>query len=133
MQKPVVRQVEPQEDTLQLESQDIADSGVEQTDPEDVHAQDIEENEVSVAEDSSQQQIQDANTESQDNEEQQDIEIPEDQISRASQENNYHTATDEEEENDTIQFGNLVTQPFLSRSVRVPTTKVGCLSFTQML
>ena len=24
-------------------------------------------------------------------------------------------------------------QPFLSRSVRVPITKVGCLSFTQML
>ena len=30
------------------------------------------------------------------------------------------------------QFGNPVTQPFLSRSVRVPTTEVGCLSFTQM-
>ena len=29
-------------------------------------------------------------------------------------------------------FGNPVTQPFLSRSVRVPTTEVGCLSFTQM-
>ena len=32
-----------------------------------------------------------------------------------------------------IQFSNLATQPFLSRSVRVPITEVGCLSFTQML
>ena len=32
-----------------------------------------------------------------------------------------------------IQFGNPVTQPFLSRSVRVPIIDVGCLSFTQML
>ena len=32
-----------------------------------------------------------------------------------------------------IQFGNPVTQPFLSRSVRVPIIEVGCLSFTQML
>ena len=31
-----------------------------------------------------------------------------------------------------VQFGNSVTQPFLSRSDRVPTTEVGCLSFTQM-
>ena len=40
---------------------------------------------------------------------------------------------DEDEQDDTIQFGNPVTQPLLSRSVRVPITEVGCLSFTQML
>ena len=34
---------------------------------------------------------------------------------------------------DTIQFGNPVTQLFLSISIRVPITEVGCLSFTQML
>ena len=42
-------------------------------------------------------------------------------------------AIDDDEQDDTIQFGNPVTQLFLSRSIRVPITKVGCLSFTQML
>ena len=42
------------------------------------------------------------------------------------------TAIDDDDLDDTIQFGNPVTQPFLSRSVRIPTTEVGCLSFTQM-
>ena len=32
-----------------------------------------------------------------------------------------------------MQFSNPVTQPFLSRSVRVPIIEVGCLSFTQKL
>ena len=40
---------------------------------------------------------------------------------------------DNDEQDDTIQLSNLVTQPFLSRSVRVPITEVGCLRFTQML
>ena len=40
---------------------------------------------------------------------------------------------DDDEQDDTMQFNNLVTQPFLSRSVRVHITEVGCLSFTQML
>ena len=31
------------------------------------------------------------------------------------------------------QYSNPVTQPFLSRSIRVPITEVGCLSFTQIL
>ena len=49
------------------------------------------------------------------------------------QDDNYQTAIDDDEQEYTIQFGNPVTQPFLSRSVRVPSTEVGCLSFTQML
>ena len=64
-------------------------------------------------------------------EEQQDQDIPEDQTSRTSQDDNYRTAIDDDEQDDTIQFGNPVTQP--SRSVRVPITELGCLSFTQML
>ena len=63
----------------------------------------------------------------------QDSEIPEDQISRTSQDDNYRTTINEDEQDDTIQFGNLVTQAFLSRSVRVPIIEVGFLSFTQML
>ena len=56
------------------------------------------------------------------------------QMSKASQDDNYHTAIDDDDDylDDIVQFGNPVTQPFLSRSVRVPTTEVGCLSFTQM-
>ena len=61
------------------------------------------------------------------------IQIPDDQTSRALQEDNYPTAIDDDDQDDTIQFGNPVTQLFLSRSVRVPITEVGCLSFTQML
>ena len=49
------------------------------------------------------------------------------------QEDNYHTAIDDDEQDDTIQFGNPITQPFLSISIRVPITEIGCLSFTQML
>ena len=55
------------------------------------------------------------------------------QTSQASQDDNYQIAIYDDEQGDTIQFGNLVTQPFLSRSVRVPIIEVGCLSFTQML
>ena len=143
-QKPVVLQAEPQEETLQPESLETEDTGVKQADPTDVQAQDVKENEVPVAENTNEQQVpvaeytseqqaQVANTDSQVNEEQQDPDIPEDQISRASQDDNYQIAIDDDEQDDTIQFSNPVTQPFLSRSVRVLTTEVGCLSFTQML
>ena len=59
--------------------------------------------------------------------------IPDAQTSRASQEDNYQTTINDDKQDDTIQFGNQVTQPFLSRSVRVLITEVGCLSFMQML
>ena len=51
---------------------------------------------------------------------------------QTSQDNNYHIAIDDDDLDNTIQFGNPVTQPFLSRSIRTPTTEVSCLSFTQM-
>ena len=58
--------------------------------------------------------------------------MQDDQMPKASQDDNYCTAIDDDDLDDTVQFGNPVTQPFLSGSVRVPTTEVGCLSFTQM-
>ena len=88
-QKPVVPQAELQEETLQLESPETEDTGVKQADPADVQSQDIKENEVQVAEDTSEQQAPVANTDSQVDEEQQDPDIPEDQTSRASQDDNY--------------------------------------------
>ena len=49
----------------------------------------MEENDVPVAEDTSKQQVQVANTDSQVDDEQQDPDIPNDQTSRASQDDNY--------------------------------------------
>ena len=124
-QKPVVTQADLQEQTLQLESPETEDTGMKQADPTDEQVQNIEENNVPVAEDTSEQQPQVANKDSQVDEEQQDPDIPEDQTSRASQDDNYQTAINNDEQDDKIQFSNLVTQPFLSRSVRVPITEVG--------
>ena len=60
-----------------------------------------------------------------------DTAVQDDQMSRASQDDNYHTAINDDNLDDIVHFGNPVTQPFLSRSVRIPTTEVGCLRFTQ--
>ena len=64
----------------------------------------------------------DVSTDSQLNDEEPDPDIPDDQTSEASQEDNYCTAIDDDEQDYTIQFGNPITQPFLSRSVRVFST-----------
>ena len=88
-QKPVVTQADLQEETLQLESPETEDTSMKQADPTYVQAQDMEENQVPVAEDTSEQQVQVANTDSQVDDEQQDPDIPEDQTSRASQDDNY--------------------------------------------
>ena len=101
--------------------------------PTNVQTQDIKENAKPVELDTSEKQAQVADTDSQIDEETQEPDIPKDQTSRASQDDNYRTAIEEDEQDNTIQFGNLVTQPFLSRSVRVPIIEVSCLSFTQML
>ena len=87
----------------------------------------MEENKVPVAADTSEQQVQVANTDSQVDEEQQDPDIPEDQTSRASQDENYRTAINDDEQDDTTQFGNPVTQPFLPKSVSVPIKEVQVL------
>ena len=99
-QKPVVSQAETQEETLQLESLETEETGVKQADPTQgqdptsVQAQDMEENEVPDAEDTSNQHVQVGNTDSQIDDEQQDLDIPEDQTSRALQDDNYQTAID---------------------------------------
>ena len=58
-------------------------------DSESVQAQNMEDNEVPDAKDTSNTQVQDNNTDSQENGEQPDPDIPDDQTSRASQEDNY--------------------------------------------
>ena len=124
---------ELQDNTLQPESPEMEDTGIEQVDPINVQTQDIEENAKLAEVDISELQAQVTNTDSQVDEEQQEPGIPEDQTSQASQDDNYQNAMDDDEQDDTIQFSNPVIQSFLSRSVRVPIIEVGCLSFTQML
>ena len=94
-----------------------------------LQAKNIGETEVPDAQDTSDTQIQNDGMDSQLNGEECDPDIPDGQTSEVSQEDNYHTAINDDEQDDTIQFGNPVTQPFLSRSIRVPITEVGCLSF----
>ena len=138
-QKATITLAKTPEETLQPESSETEDTGMKQADPTQgqdpasVQAQNMEENEVPDAKDTSNMQVQDGNTDSQVNGEHPDPDIPDDLTSRATQDNNYETAIDDDEQDNTIQFGNPVTQPFLSRSIRVPITEVGCLSFTQML
>ena len=98
-----------------------------------LQAQNIGETEVPGTQDTSDTQIQDDGTDSQLNGDKCNPDIPDDQISKALQEDNYHTAIDNDKQDNTIQFGKPVMQPFLSRSIRVLITEVGCLNFTQML
>ena len=88
-QKATITQAETQEETLQLESLGTKDTSVSQADPTQgqdpvsVQAHSMEENEVPVAEDTSNMQVQVDNIDSWINDEQQDPDIPEDQTSRA--------------------------------------------------
>ena len=136
--QPLDANAEVQDNTLQPESPEKEDTSIKQVDPVKVQNQDDEENAESAEIDASKQWAQVITKVSQAKEvqqelNQQDSEILKDQISRASQDDNYQTAIDEDEQDDTIKFGNPVTQPFLSRSVRVLIIEVGCFSLTQML
>ena len=91
-QQPVDTHAELQDNTLQLESPEMEDTGMEQADPINVQTQDIEENTELVEVVTREQQPQVANSESQVDEEQQEPDIPDDQTSRALQDDNYQTA-----------------------------------------
>ena len=122
------------QETLQPESLETEDTSIKQVNTiQDQDSEPLQAQTEPDAQDTSDTQIQDDGTDSQLNDGECNPDIPDDQTSKASQEDNYHTAIDDDEQDDTIQFGNPVIQPFLSRSIRVPITEVGCLSFTQML
>ena len=131
--QPIDTHTEVQDNTLQPESPKREDTGIQQVDLTNVQNQDVEENAESAEVDASEQQVQAVNTDSQVEEDQQEPEIPEVKASPASSDDNYQTAIDDDEQDDTIHFGNPVMLPFLSRSVRVLIIEVGCLSFTQLL
>ena len=138
-------QADTQEETLQPESSEIEDTGVKKVDIQ--RDQNTGPTEVQTTVDTDERAVPDLNgsqigengTTPDNNGEDyisddQDIDtaVQDDQMSRVSQDDNYCTVIDDDDLDDTVQFGNPVSQPFLSRSVRVPTTDVGCLSFTQM-
>ena len=130
-----ITQADTQEEILQLESSEIEDTGIKKVDiPEDqntgpTEVQNIGDANKRVVPDSIGSQIEeDGTTPENDGDDyisdDQDPVTQDDQMSKASQDDNYHTAIDDDDCDDTVQFGNLVTQPFLSRSIRVPTTEV---------
>ena len=84
-----------QEETLQLKSLETEDTGIKQVNPmqdqdsKSLKAQNIGETEVPDAQDTSDMQVQGDGIDSQINGKQPDPDIPDDQISRASQEDIY--------------------------------------------
>ena len=114
-QKVRITPVEMHEETLQLESLETEDTGIKQADhmqgqdSESLQAQNMEENEVPDAQDTSDMQVQEDGTDLQVNVEQPDPDMPDAQTLRASQEDYYQTAIDDDEQDDTIQFDNPVT------------------------
>ena len=130
-QKARITPVEMQEETEDTSAKQV--NPISGQDSESLQAKNTEENEVPDAQDTTDTQVQDDGTDSQAMGKQPDPDIPDDQTLRAPHEDHYQTAINNDEQDDTLQFGNPVTQPFLSRSIRVPITEVGCLSFTQML
>ena len=77
-QQPMDTQAKLQDNTLQPESPEMEDTGIEQADPINVQTQDIDENAELAEVNTSEQQAQVANTDSQVDDEQQDPEIPDD-------------------------------------------------------
>ena len=92
-----------QEETLQWKSLEIGDTSIKQVnhmpgqDSESLQAQNIEENGVPNAQDATDIQVQDDGTDLQVNGEQPDPDIPDDQTLRASQEDNYRTAFNDDQ------------------------------------
>ena len=129
-------QADTKEETLQPESSKIEDTSSKQVyTSEDqsigpTEAKNIEHTNERPVLDSIDGQIEDNGSTPENND--QDPAMQDEQMSKASQDDNYHTTIDDDDLDDMIQFGNPVTQPFLSRSVRIPTTEVSCLSFTPM-
>ena len=139
------RQADTQEETLQLESSEPEDTGVKKVDS--LRGQNTGPTEAQTTSDTDEREVQNLHSvqikdkgTTQENEgddyisDGQDIDtaVQDDQMSRASQDDNYCTAIGDDDLNNTVKFGNPVTQPFLSSGVRVPMTEVGCLSFTQI-
>ena len=126
-------QADTQEKTLQLESSEIEDTSVKEVDTQEdqntgpTETQNTEDPDERAVPDSIGSQIEEDGTIPENDgdnyiSDDQDPVIQDDQTSKASQDDNYCNAIDDDDHDDIVQFGNPVTQPFLSRSVTVPTT-----------
>ena len=130
-------QADTQEETVQPESSKIEGTGTKQvyaSEDENVgptEAKNIEHTNERAVLDSINGQIEDDGSTPENNDP--DLAMQDEQMSKASQDDNYHTAIDDDDLDDTIQFGNPVMQTFLSRSIKIYTTEVVCLSFTQIV
>ena len=126
-------QVDTQEATLQLESSEIEDTGVKKVNT--LEDQNTGPTEVQNTGDTDERAIPDLNGSqieengiTQDNDrddytsDDQDIDpaMQDDQMSRASHDDNYLTAIDDDDLDNTVQFGNPVTQLFLSIITEYP-------------
>ena len=137
-----ITQADTQGETLQPESSEIEDTSIKKVDTQDdqntgpTETQNTGDTDDRAVPDSIGRQIEKEGTTPENDgdncmSDDQDPAMQDNQTPKASQEDNYHAAIDDDLD-DTVQFGNPVTQPLLSRSIRVPTIGVGCLSFTQM-
>ena len=136
-------QADTQEETLQPESSEVEDTSVKNVDTHvdqntgPTEVQNTGHSDDRAVPDLNGSQIEEDGTTPDDDgddyiSDDQDPVMQDDQTSKASQDDNYRTAIGDDGLDNTVQFGNPVTQPFLPKSVRVPTTEVGCLSFIQM-
>ena len=135
-------QADTQEETLQLESSEIEDTSVKKVDTQEYqntgltevqNTGDVDERAVPGLNGS---QIGENGTTSNNDgddyiSDDQDINpvMQDDQMSKASQDDNYHTAISNDDLDDTVKFGNPVTQPFLSRSVKSTHNRGRLLTF----
>ena len=116
-------QADTQEETLQLVSSKIEDTGTKQvyaSEDQNVgstEAQNIEHTNERPVLDSIDGQIEDDGSIPENKD--QDPAMQDEQMFKASQDDNYPTTIDDDDLEDTIQFGNPVTQPLLSRSIRI--------------
>ena len=114
-------QADTPEETLQPKSSEIEDSCTKQVYPsedqnvEPTEAQNMEHTNKRAVSYSTDGQIKDCGSTPENND--QDPAMQDEQMSKASQDDNYHTAIDDDDLFDTIQFGNPVTQPFLSTCI----------------
>ena len=120
-----ITQADTQEETLQLESLETKDTSVKKVNTQEhqitgpIEVQNAEDIDKRTVLDFIGSQIEDGGTNPESNgddyiSDDQDPSMPDDQTSKASQDDNYHTAIDDDDLDNTVQFGNPVTQPFLS-------------------
>ena len=124
-------QADTQEETLQLESSEIEDTSIKQVNTQEdqitgpTEVQNIGNTDERVIPDLIDSQTEEDRTTPENDgddykSDDQDPTIQDDQTSKASQDKNFCTTIDDDDLDDTVQFGNPVMQPFLSRSVKYP-------------